>query len=211
MNNVALSPLQLLLSSSTRAPAAHNNDHQYHDRDKQRYQHRYTDTCLFYPSALATRRKRRDGYMRRYSTSSIESSQTTVMANNTSTKSIHRKALSLSAFHQLQLGTTEQASKATIVSSIHNDHKLESSAVHQDHKHMTMGDSMTMATKTTNDACMFFSSPPPLPPHESKFATPKYSIRTARIKNKKKPPFSPSRSQLLSQNLFFFLFFLSND
>ncbi|KAI9270427.1 Golgin subfamily A member 7/ERF4 family-domain-containing protein [Phascolomyces articulosus] len=97
MDSASSSPLQLI--SPTKSAV--------YDYDHKRY-HRYTDTCLFYPSALSTRRKRKEGYMRRYSTSSIESSQTTV-----TNRSIHRKALSLSTFQLL----SEQGSKATIVNN----------------------------------------------------------------------------------------------
>lgn len=57
-----------------------------------RQQHRYTDTCLFYPPAFSSRH--RHGYVRRYSTTSIDSGMTTT-STRSGHSSLHRKAMSL--------------------------------------------------------------------------------------------------------------------
>ncbi|CDH60195.1 predicted protein [Lichtheimia corymbifera JMRC:FSU:9682] len=57
-----------------------------------RQQHRYTDTCLFYPPAFSSRH--RHGYVRRYSTTSIDSGMTTTTTRS-GHSSLHRKAMSL--------------------------------------------------------------------------------------------------------------------
>lgn len=59
---------------------------------QKRQQHRYTDTCLFYPPAFSSRH--RHGYVRRYSTTSIDSGMTTTTTRS-GHSSLHRKAMSL--------------------------------------------------------------------------------------------------------------------
>ena len=136
MDSASSSPVQLL--SPTKSAV--------YDYDVRRY-HRYTDTCLFYPSALSTRRRRKEGYMRRYSTSSIESSQTTV-----TNRSIHRKALSLSTFQLL----SEQESKATIVNNNNNNNnKASNNKLDYTFNPMTMTTTDNIWDSSNNISCKF--------------------------------------------------------
>ncbi|KAI9314087.1 hypothetical protein BX666DRAFT_498332 [Dichotomocladium elegans] len=135
---------------STAIPGQHHSD-PFFDWQKKR-QHRYTDTCLFYPSAFTSAKRRSEGWVRRYSTSSIESGMASRNSSHTGLNSLHRRTLSLGTLSPTVQQRQDQlpalydlitSPQQEITSQGSKDHR------HKYHPSATEADLIALTTTTT--------------------------------------------------------------